>query len=164
MNTPWCSLKRLLVNVEESRSHVDMHFMEEVCMSTVCYLMVMLKMFLLGPKRRHLKKTAQKMSFTLDCGFTHAAIMSCISDSKGNALPYGVRHKVYLNFSGTYQKNFSFATLKLLIEAYEKYFHEPLQKFTIPWRGTYFQHFRQEDWSKLQIIKKQEHSRQNYTG
>ena len=51
---------------------------------------------------------------------------------EGNALPYGVRHKVYLNFSGTYQKNCSFATLKLLIEAYEKYFHEPLQKFTIP--------------------------------
>ena len=51
------------------------------------------------------KKIAQKMSFTLDCGFTHAAIMNCISDSKGNALPYGVRHKIYLNFSGTYKKN-----------------------------------------------------------
>ena len=72
----------MLINVKESRSHMDMHFIEEVCMSTVCDLLVMFKMFLLGPKRRYLKKTAQKMSFTLDCGFTHAAIMNCISDSK----------------------------------------------------------------------------------
>ena len=27
-----------------------------------------------------------KWSVTFDCGFTHAAIKSCISDSKGNAL------------------------------------------------------------------------------
>ena len=64
MKTPWYSLERMLINVKESRSHADMHFIEEVCMSTVCDLLVMFKMLLLGPKRRYLKKTAQKMSFT----------------------------------------------------------------------------------------------------
>ena len=110
------------------------------------------------------RRTARKMSVTFDCGFTHAAIKNCISDSKGNALPYGERYEIYLNFFGTYQERFSFATLKLFIKAHKKFYEEHLKKFTSSRRGEYFQHFSQQNWSKLQVIEKQEHSRQNCAG